>query len=187
MCVSLSFFKCFGCHFWLFCFSFVFGGPAGGKNHHCGRSGTAGGDPSNANSGGGGGGHHNNSEVGDDALSGLGGLNDDKISGGPGLNERELWSLHRAVPGLRRHDPRTSTIRQHYYPEVCTIFYPQHNNNNIITHTHTHTQCDTFYDYSTSQTLPREKQPNEMRFMSSFSYLINGRVVALHYDRIMHE
>ncbi|XP_046644820.1 monocarboxylate transporter 3-like isoform X3 [Daphnia pulicaria] len=89
-----------------------------GKNHHCGRSGTAGGDPSNANSGGGGGGgHHNNSEVGDDALSGLGGLNDDKISGGPGLNERELWSLHRAVPGLRRHDPRTSTIRQHYYPE----------------------------------------------------------------------
>ncbi|EFX89614.1 hypothetical protein DAPPUDRAFT_233248 [Daphnia pulex] len=92
---------------------------AGGKNHHCGRSGAAGGDPSNANSGGGGGGgHHNNSEVGDDALSGLGGLNDDKISGGPGLNERELWSLHRAVPGLRRHDPRTSTIRQHYYPEL---------------------------------------------------------------------
>jgi hypothetical protein len=59
--------------------------------------------------------------VGDDALSGLGGLNDDKISGGPGLNERELWSLHRAVPGLRRHDPRTSTIRQHYYPEVCIL------------------------------------------------------------------
>ncbi|KAI9557615.1 hypothetical protein GHT06_017443 [Daphnia sinensis] len=81
----------------------------GAKNHHCGR---AGGDASN-NSG-----HHNNSEVGDDGLSGLGGLNDDKISGGPGLNERELWSLHRAVPGLRRHDPRTSTIRQHYYPEV---------------------------------------------------------------------
>lgn len=104
--------------------SFVLDGSAGGKNHHCGRSGTAGGDPSNANSGGGGGGgggHHNNSEVGDDALSGLGGLNDDKISGGPGLNERELWSLHRAVPGLRRHDPRTSTIRQHYYPEVCIL------------------------------------------------------------------
>ncbi|XP_045031591.1 uncharacterized protein LOC116925378 isoform X2 [Daphnia magna] len=85
-------------------------GGAAAKNHHCGRT-TAGGDASN-NSG-----HHNNSEVGDDGLSGLGGLNDDKISGGPGLNERELWSLHRAVPGLRRHDPRTSTIRQHYYPE----------------------------------------------------------------------
>lgn len=61
------------------------------------------------------------SEVGDDAISGLG-ANDDKIPGGPGLNERELWSLHRAVPGLRRHDPRTSTIRQHYYPEVYSFF-----------------------------------------------------------------
>ena len=49
---------------------------------------------------------------------------DEKMPGGPGLNERELWSLHRAVPGLRRHDPRTSTIRQHYYPEV------KQNNNN---------------------------------------------------------
>jgi hypothetical protein len=48
-------------------------------------------------------------------------VEDEKIPGGPGLNERELWSLHRAVPGLRRHDPRTSTIRQHYYPEVCPV------------------------------------------------------------------
>ena len=53
-------------------------------------------------------------DLADDALSG----HEEKIPGGPGLNERELWSLHRAVPGLRRHDPRTSTIRQHYYPEV---------------------------------------------------------------------
>lgn len=117
------------CHFRIILFSSfwcVAAGPAGGnagsKTHHCGRSGggggSAGGDQSNANSGG----HHNHSEVGDDALSGLGGLNDDKISGGPGLNERELWSLHRAVPGLRRHDPRTSTIRQHYYPEVTEPF-----------------------------------------------------------------
>ena len=45
-------------------------------------------------------------------------LEDEKIPGGPGINERELWSLHRAVPGLRHHDPRTTTIRQHYYPEV---------------------------------------------------------------------
>lgn len=58
--------------------------------------------------------------MGDDALSG--GLNDEKIPGGPGLNERELWSLHRAVPGLRRHDPRTSTMRMHYYVEVCCFF-----------------------------------------------------------------
>lgn len=56
--------------------------------------------------------------MGEDALSGALGGHDDKFPGGPGLNERELWSLHRAVPGLRRHDPRTSTIRQHYYPEV---------------------------------------------------------------------
>ena len=59
--------------------------------------------------------------MGDDALSG--GLNDEKIPGGPGLNERELWSLHRAVPGLRRHDPRTSTMRMHYYVEVCWFFF----------------------------------------------------------------
>jgi hypothetical protein len=120
---KLSFSSC-SSSFYLFIYLFIFlvvgwitagGGGGGGKNHHCGRN--AGGDPSNPNSGG----HHNHSDVGDDALSGLGGLNDDKISGGPGLNERELWSLHRAVPGLRRHDPRTSTIRQHYYPEVYNI------------------------------------------------------------------
>lgn len=64
---------------------------------------------------------HSEAEVGDDALSG--GLNDEKIPGGPGLNERELWSLHRAVPGLRRHDPRTSTMRMHYYVEVCSMFF----------------------------------------------------------------
>ena len=59
-------------------------------------------------------------------------LEDEKIPGGPGINERELWSLHRAVPGLRHHDPRTTTIRQHYYPEVIlystpfTVFFSLH-------------------------------------------------------------
>ncbi|KAG8225690.1 hypothetical protein J437_LFUL001722, partial [Ladona fulva] len=33
------------------------------------------------------------------------------------LNEREMNSLHKTVPALRRHDVKTSTIRQHYYPE----------------------------------------------------------------------
>ncbi|KAK2716431.1 monocarboxylate transporter 2-like isoform X2 [Artemia franciscana] len=42
---------------------------------------------------------------------------DSKGLGTPGLDEKELWSLHRALPGLRRHDPKTTTIRQHYYPE----------------------------------------------------------------------
>ncbi|XP_046406251.1 monocarboxylate transporter 12-like [Ischnura elegans] len=46
----------------------------------------------------------------------------DVVGGGVGevesiLNEREMNSLHKTVPALRRHDVKTSTIRQHYYPE----------------------------------------------------------------------
>ena len=77
-------------------------------------------------------------DLADDALSG----HEEKIPGGPGLNERELWSLHRAVPGLRRHDPRTSTIRQHYYPEVY-INCVRYNCNLTLTHsarTHSRTE-----------------------------------------------
>lgn len=33
------------------------------------------------------------------------------------LNERDMNSLHKTVPALRRHDVNTATIRQHYYPE----------------------------------------------------------------------
>ncbi|XP_018574164.1 monocarboxylate transporter 2-like [Anoplophora glabripennis] len=35
----------------------------------------------------------------------------------PVLHERELHSLHRNVPALRRRDMDTATIKQHYYPE----------------------------------------------------------------------
>ncbi|XP_047737026.1 uncharacterized protein LOC108671632 [Hyalella azteca] len=33
------------------------------------------------------------------------------------LGEREMNSFQKTIPALRRHDPKTSTIRQHYYPE----------------------------------------------------------------------
>nr|CAD7424246.1 unnamed protein product [Timema monikensis] len=35
----------------------------------------------------------------------------------PVICERDMRSLHRNVPALRRRDMDTSTIRQHYYPE----------------------------------------------------------------------
>nr|CAI5827827.1 unnamed protein product [Callosobruchus analis] len=35
----------------------------------------------------------------------------------PVLHERELHSLHRNIPALRRRDVDTATIKQHYYPE----------------------------------------------------------------------
>lgn len=35
----------------------------------------------------------------------------------PVLHDRELHSLHRNVPALRRRDVDTATIKQHYYPE----------------------------------------------------------------------
>lgn len=35
----------------------------------------------------------------------------------PVLCDRELHSLHRNVPALRRRDVDTATIKQHYYPE----------------------------------------------------------------------
>lgn len=33
------------------------------------------------------------------------------------IPEREMNSFQKTIPALRRHDPKTSTIRQHYYPE----------------------------------------------------------------------
>ncbi|XP_074040042.1 monocarboxylate transporter 2 isoform X2 [Leptinotarsa decemlineata] len=35
----------------------------------------------------------------------------------PVIHERELHSLHRNIPALRRRDVDTATIKQHYYPE----------------------------------------------------------------------
>ncbi|KAJ3651579.1 hypothetical protein Zmor_017609 [Zophobas morio] len=35
----------------------------------------------------------------------------------PVICERELHSLHRNIPALRRRDVDTATIKQHYYPE----------------------------------------------------------------------
>lgn len=35
----------------------------------------------------------------------------------PVLYDRELHSLHRNIPALRRRDVDTNTIKQHYYPE----------------------------------------------------------------------
>ncbi|PNF28100.1 hypothetical protein B7P43_G12256 [Cryptotermes secundus] len=50
----------------------------------------------------------------------------------PVICEREMHSLHRNVPALRRRDVDTSTIRQHYYPEggwgwiVCGVGFLVH-------------------------------------------------------------
>ncbi|RZC36658.1 hypothetical protein BDFB_006539, partial [Asbolus verrucosus] len=35
----------------------------------------------------------------------------------PVICDRELHSLHRNIPALRRRDVDTATIKQHYYPE----------------------------------------------------------------------
>ena len=46
--------------------------------------------------------------------------------------DREMHTLHRNVPALRRRDVDTSTIRQHYYPEggwgwiVCGVGFLVH-------------------------------------------------------------
>ncbi|XP_066994725.2 monocarboxylate transporter 4 [Anabrus simplex] len=44
-------------------------------------------------------------------------LQDDDDSCPVVLCERDMYSLHRNVPALRRRDVDTTTIRQHYYPE----------------------------------------------------------------------
>ena len=50
----------------------------------------------------------------------------------PVILERDMHSLHRNVPALRRRDMDTSTIRQHYYPEggwgwiVCGVGFLVH-------------------------------------------------------------
>lgn len=46
--------------------------------------------------------------------------------------DRDIHSLHRHIPALRRRDVDTSTIRQHYYPEggwgwiVCGVGFLVH-------------------------------------------------------------
>ncbi|KAF2350305.1 Major facilitator superfamily domain [Trinorchestia longiramus] len=42
---------------------------------------------------------------------------EDESRCGGAVGERDMNSFQKTIPALRRHDPKTSTIRQHYYPE----------------------------------------------------------------------
>ncbi|KAK7068299.1 hypothetical protein SK128_005232 [Halocaridina rubra] len=57
---------------------------------------------------------------------------DNVIDGLQVIAEREMNSFQKHIPGLKRHDAKTSTIRQHYYPEggwgwlICACVFVVH-------------------------------------------------------------
>ncbi|XP_069161299.1 monocarboxylate transporter 13 [Procambarus clarkii] len=57
---------------------------------------------------------------------------DNVIDGLQVIAEREMNSFQKHMPGLKRHDVKTSTIRQHYYPEggwgwlICACVFVVH-------------------------------------------------------------
>ncbi|XP_042878123.1 uncharacterized protein LOC122257113 [Penaeus japonicus] len=70
---------------------------------------------------------------GSDKFSRYEDLGDDNVIDGlQVIAEREMNSFQKHIPGLKRHDAKTSTIRQHYYPEggwgwlICACVFVVH-------------------------------------------------------------